>query len=200
MGPWSRSVVALLAGNAERPDLSVRELRVERGVVSAEVDGCEVAITTPLVPARIWRSIERFASGMGPLEEAVAGKAQSVHLEHLLQEDWDETLIPRRGQVTRTCTCDPDGACEHVVAAAYAFADEIDRVPRALLHWRGVTGSGEAKPHVVVDPWRGRPLEPAREPRRMPTHVVLKRLGTDAGLPDGLATLRRAYDVLVEDD
>src|SRR5206468_118151 len=152
----------------------------------------------PLIPARIWRSIERFASGMGPLEEAVEGKVQSVHLEHLLEEDWEETLIPRRGQITRACSCDATGDCEHVAAAAYAFADELERVPLVLLRWRGVTGSRDSQAHVVVDPWRGRAVEVQRAPRRMPTHTVLKRLGGDAALPDGVATLRRAYDVLAE--
>jgi hypothetical protein len=199
MGPWSRSFLAVVVGNAERPeDLHARELRIEPGLITAEVEGCEVAIAAPLLPARIWRSIERFAAGMGPLEEAVQGKVQSVHLEHLLEEDWDETLIPRRGQITRACSCDSADDCEHVVAAAYAFADELERVPRVLLRWRGVTGSGDSRAHVVVDPWRGRAFELQREPRPMPTHTVLKRLGTDPALPDGVATLRRAYDVLTD--
>jgi hypothetical protein len=200
MGPWSRSVLAVVVGNAERPDLHVRELRIEPGVITAEVDGCEVAIAAPLIPARIWRSIERFAAGMGPLEEAVEGKVQSVHLEHLLEEDWDETLIPRRGQITRACSCEPTGDCEHVAAAAYAFADELERAPRVLLRWRGVSGAPDSRAHVVVDPWRGRPVELQRTPRPMPTHTVLKRLGGNAALPDGVATLRRAYDVLAESE
>jgi hypothetical protein len=198
MGPWSRSFLAAMVGNAERPALPVRELRIEPGLITAEVDGCEVAITAPVVPARIWRSIERFAVGMGALEEAVQGKVQSVHLEHLLEEDWDETLIPRRGQITRACSCDPTGDCVHVAATAYAFADELEGLPHVLLRWRGVTGARESPAHVVVDPWRGRTVELQRTPRRMPTHTVLKRLGENPALPDGLATLRRAYDVLAE--
>jgi hypothetical protein len=200
IGPWSRSFLAVVAGNAERPELHARELRIEPGLITAEVEGCEVAITAPLIPARIWRSLERFAVGMGPLEEAVQGKVQSVHLEHLLEEDWDETLIPRRGQITRACSCDPTGECEHVVAAAYAFAEELERVPGVLLRWRGVTGAADSRAHVVIDPWRGRAIDVQREPRRMPTHTVLKRLGSDPALPDGVATLRRAYDVLAEED
>jgi hypothetical protein len=197
MGPWSRSFIAAVVGNADRPDLHAHELKIEPGAITAEVDGCEVAIGAPLIPARIWRSIERFAAGMGALEEAVQGKVQSVHLEHLLEEDWEETLIPRRGQITRVCSCDPGGDCEHLVAAAYAFADELERVPRVLLRWRGVTDAGDTRAHVVIDPWRGRAVQLQRTPRPMPTHTVLKRLGGDA-LPDGVATLRRAYDVLAE--
>jgi len=200
MGPWSRSFLAAVVGNAQRPDLEVHNLRIEPGVIRAEVEGCEVAITAPLIPARIWRSIERFSAGMGALEEAVQGKVQSVHLEHLLEEDWDETLIPRRGQITRACSCDSAGDCEHVVAAAYAFADELESIPGVLLRWRGVTGTGDARARVVVDPWRGRAVEVQRTPRRMPTHTVLKRLSGEATLPDGFATLRRAYDVLAESE
>jgi hypothetical protein len=200
MGPWSRSFLAAVVGNAERPDLTVRELRIEPGLITAEVEGCEVAITAPVIPARIWRSIERFAVGIAPLEEAVQGKVQSVHLEHLLEEDWDETLIPRRGQITRACSCEPTGDCEHVAATAHAFAAELEGLPHVLLRWRGVAGARESRPHVVVDPWRGRTVQLRRAPRRMPTHTVLKRLGENAALPDGLGTLRRAYDVLPESE
>jgi hypothetical protein len=198
MGPWSRSFLAAVVGNAEPPNLEVRNLRIEPGVITAEVEGCEVAIAAPVIPARIWRSIERFAAGMGPLEEAVQGKVQSVHLEHLLEEDWDETLVPRRGQITRACSCDPTGDCEHVPAAAYAFADELERVPGVLLRWRGVSGARDPRAHAVVDPWRGGNVQLQRTPRSMPRHTVLKRLGADAPLPDGVATLNRAYDVLAE--
>jgi hypothetical protein len=198
MGPWSRSFIAAVAGNAERPDLDVRALRIEPGVITAEVDDCEVALTGPLIPARIWRSIERFATGMGALEEAVEGKVQSVHLEHLLEEDWSETLIPRRGQITRTCSCNPNRACEHITAAAYAFADELERVPRVLLRWRGVTGAGASPAHVVIDPWRGREVRGATAARRMPKYAVLKRLGSDPALGTGelMQVLRGAYDRL----
>jgi hypothetical protein len=198
MGPWSRSFIAAVVGNAERPDLEVTDLRIEPGVITAEVDGCEVALAAPLIPARMWRSIERFATGMGALEEAVEGKVQSVHLEHLLEEDWSETLIPRRGQITRTCSCDPDSACEHITAAAYAFADELERIPRVLLRWRGVTSDSVSRARVVVDPWRGREVRGVTPPRRMPKYAVLKRLGSDAALGTGelMQVLRGAYDRL----
>lgn len=201
MGPWSRSFIAAVVGNAERPDLEVRNLRIEPGVITAEVEGCEVAITAPLIPARIWRTVERFANGMGALQEAVEGKVQSVHLEHLLEEDWDEVLIPRRGQITRVCSCDADGSCLHVIAAVYAFADDLERLPGVLLRWRGVTGAGETRAHAVVDPWRGRELRLATTPRRMPRHAVLKRLGSSSAAreTDELGqVLRGAYERLIE--
>ena len=94
MGPWSRSFIAAVAGNAERPDLAVEDLRIEPGVISARVDGCEVTLTAAPIPQRMWTAMTRYAQGMGQLEDAVEGKFQSVHLEHLLEEDWGEQLDP----------------------------------------------------------------------------------------------------------
>lgn len=200
MGPWSRSLIAAVVGNTERPDREVRNLRIEPGVIAAEVEGCEVAITAPLIPARIWRSIERYAAGMGALEEAVEGEVQSAHLEHLLQEDWDETLIPRRGQITRACSCDLGSVCAHVAAATFAFAEEIERGPRVLLRWRGVTGEARSAARVVADPWSGLDVQLRAGPRRMPSFAVLKRLGPSSpvgGTEDLAQVLRRAYECLV---
>ena len=53
MGPWSRSFVAAVAGNADNPELEVTGLRINAGE-SAVVEGCEVAITAHVIPARIW--------------------------------------------------------------------------------------------------------------------------------------------------
>ena len=140
MGPWSRSFLAAVAGNAERPDLVVEDLRIEPGVISARVDGCEVTMTAAPIPQRIWTAMTRYAKGMGQLEDAVEGRVQSVHLEHLLDEDWGEQLVPRPRAIARACACDADAACEHVVALAFAAADEVERSARVLLRWRGVAG------------------------------------------------------------
>jgi len=67
-----------------------------------------------------------------------AGRVQSVHLEHLMIEDWSEPLVPRPYELGRSCSCDGDGEpCEHVAALAFAVADEIDADPSLLLRWRG---------------------------------------------------------------
>ncbi|HEV7640923.1 MAG TPA: hypothetical protein VGO39_08665 [Gaiellaceae bacterium] len=200
MGPWSRSFVAAVAGNAERPDLEVGALRIDPGEIWAVVDGCEVTLTAHAIPARMWASMARYAQGMGQLEQAVEGRIQSVHLEHLLQEDWGELLIPRASQIAQSCTCDDPAGCEHVAAVAYAFADEIERTPRLLLRWRGVADVTEAESAAPTDPWQGKELSPGAEARPMPTHAVLKRLGPSelsAGGNDDLAhALRIAYEAL----
>ena len=144
MGPWSRSFIAAVAGNAERPELEVEDLRIEPGKISARVDGHEVTLTAAPIPQRIWTAMTRYAQGMGQLEDAVAGRIQSVHLEHLLEEDWDEQLIPRPRAIAQACACDAGAGCEHVVALAYAFGDEVEGAPRVVLRWRGVAEDAEA--------------------------------------------------------
>ena len=105
--------------------------------MTARVGECEVVLPAERVPRATWIAMLRYAQGMGPLEEAVKGRIQSTHLDHLLAEDWGERLIPRAGQIRRTCTCDPSGACEHVAAVGLAFADAIDGNPLLFLRWRG---------------------------------------------------------------
>jgi hypothetical protein len=198
MGPWSRSFVAAVAGNADRPELDVEALRVDPAEIWAVVEGCEVTLTAHVIPARIWAQMARYAQGMGQLEQAVEGRLQSVHLEHLLQEDWGELLIPRASQIAQSCTCDEPEGCEHVAAVAYAFADEIERTPRVLLRWRGVADVTEAESAAPTDPWQGKELSALAEARPMPTYAVLKRLGPSemfvGGNEDLAKALRIAYD------
>jgi hypothetical protein len=200
MGPWSRSFVAAVAGNADRPELEVEALRVDPGEIWAVVEGCEVTLTAHVIPARIWAQMARYAQGMGQLEMAVEGRMQSVHLEHLLQEDWGELLIPRASQIAQSCTCDESEAREHVAAVAYAFADEIERTPRALLRWRGVADVTETEAAAPGDPWQGKELSSLAEARPMPTHAVLKRLGPSemyvGGNEDLANELRIVYEAL----
>jgi hypothetical protein len=200
MGPWSRSFVAAVAGNADRPDIAVDALRIDAGTIWAVVDGCEVTLTASVIPARIWASMARYAQGMGQLEQAVEGRIQSVHLEHLLQEDWGELLIPRASAIAQSCTCDDAEGCEHVAAVAYGFTDEIERTPRVLLRWRGVADVSEPEAAAPADPWQGKELSPLAAARPMPTYAVLKRLGPSemsVGGNDDLANaLRIAYEAL----
>jgi uncharacterized Zn finger protein len=201
MGSWSRSFVAAVAGNADNPELEVEALRVDPGEVWALVDGCEATITAHVIPARIWAQMARYAQGMGQLELAVEGRMQSVHLEHLLQEDWGELLIPRPSQIAQSCTCDEAAACQHVAAVAYSFADEIERTRRVLLRWRGVADVADHEAEADADPSQGKELGALGAPRAMPTYSVLKRLGPSemyVGGSDDLAhALRVAYEALI---
>jgi hypothetical protein len=198
MGPWSRSFVAAVAGRAERPDLEVGALRVDPGTIWAVVEGCEVTLSALVIPPRIWASMERYAKGMGQLEQAVEGRIQSVHLEHLLQEDWGELLIPRASAIAQSCTCDEAQGCEHVIGAAHAFADEIEGNPRVLLRWRGVVDLDETVGDGPADPWQGKGLGLPGDSNAMPTFAVLERLGP-SGFSDGshgdlASVLRPAYE------
>jgi uncharacterized Zn finger protein len=201
MGPWSRSFIAAVAGNAERPDLEVTDLRIEPGVISARVDGCEVTLTAAPIPQRIWTAMTRYAKGMGQLEDAVDGRVQSVHLEHLLEEDWGEQLIPRPRAIVRVCSCDERAGCGHVAAVAHCVAEKVEHTPRFILHWRGVGGGDDSRTASPESPWQGAQLDRSKVARPMPTHAVAKRLG-----PSGVAVsagedlevaLRRAYDAFV---
>ena len=212
MGPWSRSFVAAVVGRAERPSdeqlAEVHDLVVEVGTISAQVGECKVTLSAERVPPRIWSAMVRFAQNRGPLEEAVAGRTQSVHLEHLMAEDWGEPLIPRASAITRACTCDTGGVCEHTAALVFAFADEIDSDPSLLLRWRGCTENApdaevapplaEALPEVI-DPWQGGRLAEAGAVRVLPVGAVLQRLGpsgVQVGEDDLADALKRAYTEL----
>lgn len=212
MGPWARSFVAAVAGRAERPSDArldeVRDLVVEVGSIRAEVGGCAVTLSAAPVPPRIWSAMTRFAQNRGQLEDAVKGRTQSVHLEHLLAEDWDEPLIPRPSSITQTCTCDDGRACEHVVAVAFAFADAVDADPSQLLLWRGCIENAPAvvvappvpeAPAEPVDPWQGGELPEPADVRSLPVGAVLQRLGPSGvrvGEDDLADILRRAYAAL----
>jgi hypothetical protein len=212
MGPWSRSFVAAAVGRTERPSdqalAEVSDLTVEVGVISAQVGECTVTLGADPVPPRIWAAMTRFARGRGPLEEAVAGRIQSVHLEHLMAEDWGEPLIPRARSITPACSCDEATACEHIVAVTFAFADDVDRDPSLLLRWRGCFENAPAvEPRSSVaevvrrseDPWSAGPLPEPGEVRVLPAGAVLKRLGSSevrVGDRDLSQVLAEAYEDL----
>jgi hypothetical protein len=224
-GPWARLLASAVVRDegsalAERGRTLVRDgevgpVEVTEGTLTANVAGCSVSIMAKPVPPRIWAAMVRFARGNRPLEEAVAGRAQSVHLEHLMIEDWSEPLVPRPYDLGRSCSCDGDGEpCEHVAALAFAVADEIDVDPTLLLRWRGCVAAPEAPPQAEValpaeplqdltddDPWRAGVLPEPRPLRPLPVGAVLKRLGPsglDLRGEDLADVLQRAYASFAE--
>ena len=212
-GPWARlfaiAVVpdesSSLAEQGRRLIGSVATLVVEAGTLSASVDGCDVTIAAEPVPPRIWAALTRSARTNPQLVAAIEGRAQSVHLEHLMTLDWERPLVPRKRELVRRCSCERGGACEHVAALAYAFAEEIDRDPSALLRWRGVDAVAEdvpEEPDVVVvetvppEAWEAGSLPAPRPLRPLPVGAVLKRLGPSGlrvGGNDLADVLERAY-------
>jgi uncharacterized Zn finger protein len=210
-GPWARlfatAVVpdesSSVAEQGRRLVRSVGSLAIETGKLSASVDGCEVTIAAEPVPPRIWAALTRSARSSPQLVAAIEGRAQSVHLEHLMTVDWERPLVPRKRELIRACSCHRGGACEHVAALAYAFTEEIDRHPSALLRWRGVDVVEEAEPEptVVVETappsaWEAGHLPEPRPVRPLPVGTVLKRLGPSgvrAGRGDLVDVLERAY-------
>lgn len=219
-GPWARLLATAVVRDegsavAEQGRVLVREgavgpIEVEEGTLAADVDGCSVAITANPVPPRIWAAMTRFARGNRPLVDAVEGRAQSVHLEHLMIEDWSEPLVPRPYELGRRCTCDRDGPCEHVAALAFAVAEAIDADPALLLRWRGCVATAEEPPVEAAaetasepvadltddDPWLAGTFPEPQPLRPLPVGAVLKRLGP-SGLhlhgEDLADVLQRAY-------
>jgi len=210
-GPWARlfatAVVpdesSSVAEQGRRLVQAVTDLVVETGTLSASVDGCEVTIGAEPVPPRIWAALTLSARNSPQLGAAIAGRAQSVHLEHVMTLDWERPLVPRKRELVRACSCHRGGACEHIAALAYAFAEEIDRDPSALLRWRGVEAVEEAEPEPVVavetvppEAWEAGSLPEPRPLRPLPVGAVLKRLGPSGlkvGGGDLADVLERAY-------
>jgi len=215
-GPWARlfataAVADESSANAERGRMlarsgSVHTVAVTEGSLSGRVDadGVEhaVEITAEPVPPRIWAAASRSARGNPQIEAAVAGRGQSVQLEHVLAVDWEEPLVPASRVLGRRCTCG-QAACEHVAALAYVIADRIDQEPALLLRWRGCVEQDEPEEAPAEEPviagdeiWEAAPPPELGPPRPLPTAAVLKRLGPSGiqvGGRDLAEVLERAY-------
>jgi hypothetical protein len=178
-GPWARAFAAAVGLEDNMPLVASESLRLEPGLITAHVDGCAVTISAATVPARIWAAMTGYARNRGALAQAVKGEVQSVQLEHLMTQDWDEPLVPRPDAILRTCTCDGGGTCEHVAAVARAVVDEIDRDPATLLRWRGCFAAAAPS---ADDPWVGGEPPVLAAAAGRPLQSVLHRLG-----PSGIA-------------
>jgi hypothetical protein len=197
-GPWSRAVLVEIAGDV-RPTSAVDSLEVKPGTVVGHVGGCTVTLRTERVPPRIWAAMVSYADGRGALQEAVQGRAQSSHLQHLMAEDWEEPLVPRALMIRRACSCDEGGSCEHVAAVGLAFADAVEEDPAQLLRWRGCLEGEEAI--SSADMWAAGELPEPGEVRAFPAGAMLKRLGPSGiavGEDDLAEVLERAYEAFAD--
>ncbi len=219
-GPWARLFASAAVGDessstAERArglarGGSVHTVAVAEGVLSARVEenGVEhaVELATAPVPPRIWAAARRSARDNPQVEAAVAGRAQSVQLEHTLAVDWEQPLVPPTRALSRTCDCG-EQRCAHVAALAYVVADRIDREPSVLLRWRGCTdrvappepAPEQHEPEPVAageEIWAAPPPPELGPARPLPTAAVLKRLGPSGiqvGAQDLAEVIERAY-------
>jgi hypothetical protein len=219
-GPWARLFASAAVGDEGSSSAeagrtlarngSVHTVSVTEGLLGGRIgdNGVEhaVEIAAELVPPRIWAAASRSARGNPQIEAAVAGRTQSVQLEHVMAVDWEEPLVPATRSLRRACSCGRPGTCAHVAALAYVLADRIDREPSLLLRWRGCTAPAEgvepepAEPEPIVageEVWEaGPPLPELGPPRPLPTAAVLKRLGKSriqVGAQDLAEVLERAY-------
>ena len=218
-GPWARlfasaAVADEASASAERGRVlarggGVHTVTVTEGLLSGRVeeDGFEhaVEIAAEPVPPRIWAAASRSARGTPQIEAAVAGRAQSVQLEHVMAVDWEQPLIPPSRELASSCGCGRPAICAHVAALAYVVADRIDQDPSLLLRWRGCVSAAEPaaapaeepEPAAVGDEiWAAPPPPALGPPRPLPTGAVLKRLGPSGiqvGAKDLAEVLERAY-------
>jgi uncharacterized Zn finger protein len=217
-GPWARlfATAAVADESSSRAERGrslargggVHTVEVVEGTLRARVEDDSgehhVEISADPVPPRIWAAASRSARGNAQLEAAVAGRGQSVQLEHVLAVDWEQPLVPAVQALRRSCSCGRPG-CEHVAALAYVLADRIDREPGLLLRWRGCIDrievrdepAPEPEPIVAADEIWEAGILPELGPRRpLPTGAVLKRLGPSGiqvGALDLADVLQRAY-------
>ena len=173
---------------------------VEAGTLEARVEGVRGDDRGRAGPAAHLDGDHALGAEQPQLEAAIEGREQSVHLEHLMALDWERPLVPRKRELVRACACDRGGACEHVAALAYAFAEEIDRDPALLLRWRGCrrgrggrAGAGRRRGRAVpAEAWEAGPLPEPRPLRPLPVGAVLKRLGPSGLRVGGRRSRRRA--------
>ena len=192
-------------GRSLARDGSVHTVEVAVGTLRAAVedDAREhaVEIAAEPVPPRIWAAASSSACGNPQLEAAVAGRGQSVQLEHVMAVDWEEPLVPGVQALRRSCTCGA-WAVRTSPRASPTFADWIDREPALLLRWRAAPSRPE--PGRRAEPSRsslrrsGRRRLRRSSARRVRSRrrPVLKRLGPSgiqAGAQDLAEVLERAY-------
>jgi hypothetical protein len=210
-GPWARALGTRLVPDDATAEAirgeelwrrgAVHGLRVDVGQITARVDECAVTITAPTIRPRVWDAVVSYSRNRGPLAQAVRGEIQSVQLDHLLSQDWEEPLIPEG--VVSSCRCDGTGPCAHVVATTYAVAAAVDADAGVLLRWRGALasagGDAPAAETTSEDAWRGAPVPPSPPELRGRGESVLKRLGQSgvrAGGEDLADVLAKAYEAL----
>ena len=163
-------------------------------------------ITAAPVPKRVWAMVVRSARGKRQLESAVAGREQSVHLEHEMMLDWDEPLLPRAQAATPLMHLPRRGADRRVQARGSPRLCGRGRhrsrsvAASALARLRRVSGRRGRRRELPPCRRRatrgGRGVAPPRTARALPAGAVLKRLGRSGmqhGGEDLEIVLQRAY-------
>jgi hypothetical protein len=172
-GAWSLAVLDAFGVRRTAVAGAVTGLRVEPALITARVDGREVALSAPPIPPGIWAAVGDVPVGV-----------QSEQFAQRLEHTWEEPLVPRH--VTRL------GSDDDVAAVVHALAEAIDGDASVLLRWRGFGAVADD----VADAWRGGELPELPPPARRPPESVPKRFGASGiQTPDGdlVEVLVRAY-------
>ncbi|MFQ5558825.1 MAG: SWIM zinc finger family protein, partial [Acidimicrobiales bacterium] len=121
----------------------VMTLQVEAGLIAAQVQGSRptpylVSVRLPEVSDAQWAAIEGELSSRAGLVAALLSGELPDELLDVFAAAGVPLLPDRWADLRASCTC-PDAAspCKHLAAVLYVFADQLDRDPWLLLHWRG---------------------------------------------------------------
>jgi hypothetical protein len=128
-------------------------------------------LTDPLRLRRgkqLWadQAVVDIVVGHGVVTAEVQGSRREPYVVTLIAGESRVGVLGTDG-VRVHCTCpDADGAgragCKHVVAALFAFADEVSIEPELMSRWRGVTaerGGGDERPEPTTAT-RPAPVDP----------------------------------------
>ncbi len=120
---------------------SVFHLEIERGTVSAKVQGSRlysVLISIGPLSPQAWRKIKDRCTGqIGSVLDLLQGRLSEGVME--VVTDRKNGLFPRPREIRMQCSC-PDWArmCKHIAAVLYGVGARLDKKPELLFLLRGV--------------------------------------------------------------
>jgi uncharacterized Zn finger protein len=120
---------------------SVLHLEIERGAVSARVQGSmlySVRITIAPLSPKGWKGIKDRCTGqIGSVLDLLQGKLSDPVMR--VVTDRERGLFPQPREIRLRCSC-PDRAkmCKHIAAVLYGVGARLDRQPELLFLLRGV--------------------------------------------------------------
>jgi uncharacterized Zn finger protein len=120
---------------------SVLHLEIERGTVSARVQGSRlyrVLISIESLSPQRWRKIKDRCTGqIGSVLDLLQGRLSEGVME--VVTDRENGLFPRPREIRMQCSC-PDWArmCKHIAAVLYGVGARLDKEPELLFLLRGV--------------------------------------------------------------
>ena len=120
---------------------SVIDLQIEKGLITAKVQGSElyeISIKIAELPGEKWERIKKSCAGkIDSLINLIQGKLSPEIIALLCRKD--EGLFPSPKEIKLICNC-PDwaGLCKHLAAVLYGVGARLDTQPEHFFLLRGV--------------------------------------------------------------